>query len=144
MLSNLTVLTTSLTSSATPGQVSATATAPIHTSPSVQSSTVYETPSMDGEIHETFEGNSSMTAYTLFASKFLEQAVTSPSFNRKLSLDMENPLASLRQMVQLQGRQGVSHESKFSHQKPAPKGLGHLPLPPTDIVLRLLREIKSQ
>lgn len=111
----------------------------------MDSSTAYVTPSVDEETDGTFEGNSSMTAHTVFASEFMEQAVTSPLFNEKLSHDMRNALASLRQMVQLQRRRQAAHESMFVHQKPIPEGgLNQLPLPPTDIVLRVLREIKGQ
>lgn len=144
MLSNLTMLTASLSLSGTPGQVSGTTTAPNHASPSVDSSTAYEATSVDEENGETFEGNSSMTAHTAFASEFLQQAVTSPSFSQKLSPDIKNALESLRQMVQLQGQKAIYHESRFSHPRPVPKVLGQSPLPPIDIVLRLLREIKSQ
>ena len=84
-----------------------------------------------------------MTAHTTFASEFLEHAVTSPSFSQKLTPDMRSALASLRQMVQLQGRQTVSHENKLVHQKPAPRGLSQLPLPPMELVVKLLRDIKG-
>ncbi|OIW32262.1 hypothetical protein CONLIGDRAFT_593417 [Coniochaeta ligniaria NRRL 30616] len=143
ILNNLTVLTKSLSLSGTRRPVSTDTAAPTYTYPSTESSTAYETPSIDEENDETFEGTSSMTAHTVFASAFLEQAVSSPSFNQKLSPDINNALACLRQMVHLHGRQGVTYESRLAHQKPAPKGLNKLPLPPTDTVLKLLREIKA-
>lgn len=143
-LSNLTHLTISLGSSGTLGRMSMTATAPSHASTGMESSTAYVTPSVDEETDETFEGNSSMTAHTVFASDFMEQAVTSPLFNEKLSHDMKKALASLRQMVHLQSRRQAVHESIFVHQKPIFEGgLNQLPLPPTDIVLRVLRETKN-
>jgi hypothetical protein len=144
MLSNLTSLTRSLSLGGTPRQVPTAAAVPSYASPTVEPGTAYEALSIDEEHDETFEGNSSMTAHTAFASEFLEQAVTSPSFNQKLSPDIQNALACLRQMVQLQSRRGVTHESRLAHQKPVPRGLSQLPLPPTDSVLKLLREIKGQ
>ncbi|KAB5572543.1 hypothetical protein GE09DRAFT_1170639 [Coniochaeta sp. 2T2.1] len=144
MLSNFTELTTSLSLNSTPGHTSGTAVAPTYTSPSLESSTACETPSIDEDTDGTFEGNSSMTAHTMFASEFLEQAVTSTSFGQKMSPNMRNALASLRQMVQLQGRQTDSHENKLVHQKPVPRGLSQLPLPPTELVVKLLRDIKGR
>ncbi|KIW29830.1 uncharacterized protein PV07_05617 [Cladophialophora immunda] len=107
-------------------------------------SSSYEEGSLNGESEQTFEGNSSMTAHTVFASEFLEQAVTNTPLSRHLSPNIENALASLRQMVQMQHRKDNSQESTFAHQKPIPKGgLSQLPLPPTDVVVKLLREIKT-
>lgn len=144
MLSTLTVLTRSLSLNGAHRQESTDSAAPTDASWSAQSSTAYETPTTCEENDETFEGNSSMTAQTAFASDFLEQAIISPLFNQTMSPDITDALACLRQMVQLQHRQGATHESRLAHQKPAPKGLSQLPLPPTDTVLTLLREIKGE
>ncbi|EXJ76568.1 uncharacterized protein A1O5_01076 [Cladophialophora psammophila CBS 110553] len=128
------------------GSASGSASAPIrtYTPPSLaESSSAYEELLADGDNDHAFEGNSSMTAHTVLASEFLEQAVTNTSLSRQLSPNIENALASLRQMVQMQHRKDSSQESTFAHQKPMPKGgLSQLPLPPTDVVLKLLREIK--
>ncbi|OAG42549.1 hypothetical protein AYO21_03134 [Fonsecaea monophora] len=98
-----------------------------------------------GESDQTFEGSSSMVAHTAFASEFVEKAVTNTPLGRHLSPNIESALESLRRMVQMQRRKDVSHESSFTHQKPIPRGgLSQLPLPPTDVVLRLLREIKAK
>ncbi|KIX98689.1 uncharacterized protein Z520_05990 [Fonsecaea multimorphosa CBS 102226] len=115
-----------------------------YTPPSMtESSPTYEEVSLNGENEQTFEGNSSMTAHTAFASEFLEKAVTNTPLSRHLSPNIENALASLRQMVQMQQRKDISQESTFAHQKTIPKGgVSQLPLPPTDVVLKLLREIK--
>lgn len=139
-------LTTSFSRGDASGPSSANAISRTFTSPSAAgSSTTYEEPSSEEENEQAFEGNSSMTAHTVFASEFLEQAVTSSSLDRKFSLDIRRALASLKRMVHMQNRKGPSHESRFTHQKPIPKGgLSQLPLPPTDIVLSLLREIKGQ
>lgn len=139
-------LTTSLSRADASGPGSVSATPRTYTSPSVvESSTAYEESSFDGENDRAFEGTSSMTAHTVFASEFLEQAVTSTTLTRRLNPDIQNALASLQQMVHMQNRKGVSHESRFVHQKAVPKGgFSQLPLPPTDIVLNLLREIKGE
>ncbi|KAH8883201.1 hypothetical protein GQ53DRAFT_732750 [Thozetella sp. PMI_491] len=121
-------------------------TARVFTSPSAaESSTVYEEiASSDSDDDQAFEGNSSMTAHTVFASEFLEHAVTSTSLGRQLSPDIQSALASLQQMVHMQHQKGTSHESRFAHQKPLPKGgIKELPLPPSQIVVQLLREIKD-
>ena len=118
-----------------------------YTSPSVaESSTIYGEPPAEEENDQAFEGDSSMTAHTVFASEFLEQAVTITSLDRQqLSPDIQNALASLQQMVHIQNRKGISNESRFAHPKQVPKGgISQLPLPPTDIVLKLLRDIKGQ
>lgn len=116
-------LTTSLSRGDASGPGSVNATARTYTSPSVvESSTAYEEPP-DEENHQAFEGNSSMTAHTVFASEFLERAVTSTSLGRQLSPDIQNALASLQQMVHIQDRKGILHDSRFAHQKPVPKGV---------------------
>ncbi|KAK6514978.1 hypothetical protein TWF506_007336 [Arthrobotrys conoides] len=95
-----------------------------------------------GDNDEAFEGNSSLTAHTTFASEFLEQAVTKTS--RHLNPDMQNALASLQKMVRMQNRKGDPLESRLAHQQPMPKGgYGQLPLPPTDVILKLLRRVKA-
>ncbi|KAK6500278.1 hypothetical protein TWF481_010623 [Arthrobotrys musiformis] len=93
---------------------------------------------------QAFEGNSSLAAHTKFASEFLEQAVTNTSLDRQLSPDMKNTLASLQKMVRMQNRKGDPLESRLAHQKPMPKGgFSQLPLPPPDVILRLLRKVKA-
>jgi hypothetical protein len=85
-----------------------------------------------------------MTAHTVFASNFLEQAVTSTPLGRQLSPDFQNALGSLQRIVHSQNKKSTPYDSKFAHRKPLPKGgFNQLPLPPTEIVLKLLREIKS-
>ncbi|KAK6337457.1 hypothetical protein TWF730_002856 [Orbilia blumenaviensis] len=92
---------------------------------------------------QEFEGNSSLAAHTTFASEFLEQAVTKTSLSRQFNPDMQNALSSLRKMVRMQNRNGDTMESRFTHQKPMPRGgFSKLPLPPADVVLKVLRKIK--
>lgn len=141
-----------LTTSLNRGEVSGLASGsvevcmPNNTSPSVaESSTAYEGPSPEQDVDQPYEGNSSMAAHAAFARDFLEQAVTNTSLNRQSNPDIQNALVSLQQMVYMHGRKGVSPESRFVHQRSMPRGgYGQLPLPPMDVVLRLLREIKSK
>jgi hypothetical protein len=139
MLANLTTITTSL------NRGDGTATLPNYTTPSLtEASTAYESLSTDEEEDQTFEGDSSMTAHTVLASHFLEQAVTNTPLSQKLNPDIQSALASLRQMVQLQHINRAPQRSSFPRQISMPKGgLNQLPLPPTDVVLKLLREIKG-
>ncbi|CAK7243835.1 MAG: hypothetical protein STHCBS139747_005363 [Sporothrix thermara] len=115
----------------------------------------------------SFEGTSSMAAQTAYASDFVEQALTGntpmqtnasahPYMGGDGALaaqpDMQKALAALRKMAQQQQQQqehrgsqqpARSPSSHFSRQKPVPRGgVCHLPLPPTDVVLKLLREIR--
>ncbi|CAK7211778.1 hypothetical protein SBRCBS47491_001232 [Sporothrix bragantina] len=113
----------------------------------------------------SFEGTSSMTAQTVYASEFVEQAVTgntpmqmdaSTNANRDGALvaqpDMQKALAALRKMAQQQQQQhkGNGHPSRspskqFSRQKPVPRGgICQLPLPPSDVVVKLLRQIRGK
>ena len=116
----------------------------------------------------SFEGTSSMAAQTAYASDFVEQALTGntpmqtnasahPYMGGDGALaaqpDMQKALAALRKMAQQQQQQqehrgsqqpARSPSSHFSRQKPVPRGgVCHLPLPPTDVVLKLLREIRG-
>ncbi|CAK7231948.1 hypothetical protein SCUCBS95973_008096 [Sporothrix curviconia] len=110
----------------------------------------------------SFEGTSSMAAQTAYASEFVEQAVTGGHTPMQMDAsaanaigdgDMQKALAALRRMAQQQHKQqqhrGKAHASRspsshFSRQKPVPRGgVCQLPLPPSDVVLKLLREIRA-
>lgn len=94
----------------------------------------------DDEMDSAFEGNSSMTAQTVFASEFLENAVTQTS----LSPSMESALSSLRQIVCMQNRKRTNQDSRFPNAKPMPRGgMRELPMPPSPVVVGILRDIKS-
>jgi hypothetical protein len=94
--------------------------------------------------NQTFEGNSSMAAHTEFASEFFEHALKATTTGH-LDPDLQNALTSLKQIVSMRGRQRDAHENCFVHQKPLPKGgIYQMTLPPTDIVLKLLREVQGQ
>jgi hypothetical protein len=96
----------------------------------------------DDEPISTFEGDSSISAQTVFASEFLENTVTR-TLPRDLDPDMRSALASLQQIVSMQNRPSA-HESRFVNAKPLPKGgLRELPMPPAHVVVTALRETKG-
>jgi hypothetical protein len=108
------------------------------------SSNVYRASPSDTNNDGEFEGSSSMKAQAMSAGEFLEQAVTSTPLKQP-NPDIQNALASLRQMVHMQDRKGISHEAMFAHQKRVPTGgINQLPMPPSDVVLKLLREIQGK
>ncbi|KAB5559949.1 hypothetical protein GE09DRAFT_1172783 [Coniochaeta sp. 2T2.1] len=100
-----------------------------------------------------FEGQSSLTAHTVQASEFLEHVVTRERWNNhQMSPNMQSALSSLQQIVGMQqqkkkGRMMGSvsrREVKFSNQKPVPPGgLKDLPMPPSQVVINMLRDIKG-
>ncbi|KUI54247.1 hypothetical protein VP1G_01645 [Cytospora mali] len=107
-----------------------------------------------------FEGNSSLTAHTVFASEFLEHAVERTSL-RDLNPNMAAALTSLKQIVGLSrkheartrrgssgsgsaGGGGRGTEVRFAHQRVLPRGgFRELPMPPIQAVIPVLREIKE-
>jgi hypothetical protein len=89
-----------------------------------------------------FEGDSSMAAQTVFASEFLENTVTR-TLPLDLDPDMQSALSSLQQIASMQNRPSA-RESRFVNAKPLPKGgLRELPMPPAQVVLAALRELKG-
>ncbi|KAH6894642.1 hypothetical protein B0T10DRAFT_258238 [Thelonectria olida] len=107
------------------------------------SSNVFKPSPSDTSNDGAFEGSSSMKAQAMSVGEFLEQAVTSTPLQQP-SPDIQHALASLKQMVQMQDRKGISQEAMFAHQKTVPTGgINHLPMPPSDVVLKLLREIQT-
>ncbi|KAL2183603.1 hypothetical protein L209DRAFT_759267 [Thermothelomyces heterothallicus CBS 203.75] len=96
----------------------------------------------DDDAVSAFEGDSSMTAQTVFASEFLENTVTR-TLPPDLEPDMQSALSSLQQIVSMQNRPSP-HESRFVNAKPLPKGgLRDLPMPPAHVVVAALREAKD-
>lgn len=122
----------------------------------------------DGLDSSAFEGHSSLTAHTQFASEFLEHAVERTSL-RDINPTMSAALSSLKQIVGLSQQQrartssstrrgsnvsggGASgtggsssaREVRFAHQRPLPRGgFRELPMPPVTAVIPVLREIKE-
>lgn len=104
----------------------------------------------DADIEGPFEGDSSMTAHTVFASEFLHLAVgrTSLQPGQANSIDnssLHNALSSLQQIVHMQKRGSTIADVRFLNQKPVPAGgLRELPMPPLGIVVDILRELKGK
>lgn len=114
--------------------------------PSVTGTGVVSSTGLDRSDEEpsTFEGSSSLQAHTAFASDFLEQAVEQTTL-LQINRNMQAALASLQQMVKLQDRPSGASEGMFPHQKPLPKGgFKELPMPPSNVVINLLREVKGK
>ncbi|KAK4185955.1 hypothetical protein QBC35DRAFT_502472 [Podospora australis] len=89
-----------------------------------------------------FEGHSSLRSQTVFAGEFLESAVAQTPF-QSLDPQMQSALSSLQQIVGMQNRES-SRESRLSHAKPLPKGgIRDLPMPPSQVVVGVLRELKE-
>lgn len=124
------------------------------------------TPSATDLDTSAFEGNSSLTAHTQFASEFLEHAVERTAL-REQHPTMAAALSSLKQLVGLSqqhhqraavstpttkrrgstsstGTGGGPSEVRFAHQRVLPRGgFRELPMPPVTAVIPVLREIKE-
>lgn len=97
----------------------------------------------DDDAVSAFEGDTSMTAQTVFASAFLENAVTTKTLPPDLDHDMQSALSSLQQIVSRHNRPSA-HESRFVNAKSLPKGgIRELPMPPAQVVITMLREVKG-
>lgn len=97
-----------------------------------------------GEPDSAFKGDSSVDAHTAFASEFLEHAVEKTSL-RDMNPSMSNALHLLQQMVNMQNQRSSTHELRFPHAKPLPRGgLRDLAMPPVQLVVSLLRDIKGR
>ncbi|RYP07504.1 hypothetical protein DL765_009137 [Monosporascus sp. GIB2] len=112
--------------------------------PSVSATTDTRSVIYDNEdIESAFEGDSSLTAHTAFASEFLEHAVGRSSL-RSTHPNMSSALMSLRQMMSMRNPQREIPEPRFAHQKPLPSGgLRELRMPPMNLVVAMLRETKG-
>ncbi|KAI6378490.1 hypothetical protein MCOR25_002193 [Pyricularia grisea] len=103
----------------------------------------------EGDADPPFEGDSSMTAHTVFASEFLHLAVGRTSLEPGNAHVMDNPslhnaLSSLQQIVHMQKRGSTTADIRFLNQKLLPPGgLRELPLPPLNVVVDILRELKE-
>ncbi|KLU90616.1 fungal specific transcription factor domain-containing protein [Magnaporthiopsis poae ATCC 64411] len=85
----------------------------------------------DGYAESPFEGESSITAHTVFASEFLHHAVGRTSLDSSLDPSMHSALSSLQQIVHMQRRTSTMADIRFPNQKPLPKGgLKDLAMPP--------------
>ena len=99
----------------------------------------------DDDCFSVFEGDSSLAAHTSFASQLLESVVERESL-QKTHPDAARALMSLQQMASLRVTQSrpSPREPQFPYQKPLPRGgLKELPMPPMQLVVRLLRDAKG-
>lgn len=88
-------------------------------------------------------GDAGLTAHTAFATDFLEHAVQRTTLD-EVSPRMRTALSNLSQLVAMQKNKSVSHGPRFPLQKPLPPGgLSELPMPPMQVVVHLLKEVKS-
>jgi len=95
------------------------------------------------DITAAFEGNSSLSAHTAFASELLASAVERTSLGQGHAT-MADALASLKHIVALQQQPNVSAKFTFPHQKPMPRaGFKALPMPPGDVVVKVLRGFRG-
>ncbi|KAF3759989.1 hypothetical protein M406DRAFT_95615 [Cryphonectria parasitica EP155] len=126
-------------------------TLPLHEHPPVVSPDADRpSPTPDGTTDldsSAFEGHSSLTAHSQFASEFLESAVERTSL-RDVNPNMAAALSSLRQMVGLRGSgsggAGSARDVRFAHQRVLPRGgFRELPMPPVTAVIPILREVKE-
>ncbi|KAK2054590.1 fungal-specific transcription factor domain-containing protein [Colletotrichum caudatum] len=89
-----------------------------------------------------FEGELSLTAHTMFASDFIEDAVQRTSL-QDVPPNMHAALSSLRQIVTMQSKTSGTREFRFrTQQAPPPGGLTDLPMPPMNAVVALLKHMK--
>ncbi|GKT51277.1 uncharacterized protein ColSpa_11458 [Colletotrichum spaethianum] len=90
-----------------------------------------------------FEGDLSLTAHTMFASEFIENAVQRTSLE-DVPPNMHAALSSLRQIVAMQSKTSSTREFRFRTQQPLPPGgLTELPMPPMNAVVALLKHMKD-
>ncbi|KAH0430847.1 hypothetical protein CcaCcLH18_07513 [Colletotrichum camelliae] len=91
-----------------------------------------------------FEGDLSLTAHTMFASEFIENAVQRTSL-QDVPPNMHAALSSLRQIVSMQNKVSSTKEFRFRSQQPLPPGgLHDLPMPPMNAVVALLKHMKGK
>ncbi|EFQ26850.1 fungal specific transcription factor domain-containing protein [Colletotrichum graminicola M1.001] len=96
----------------------------------------------DADSDSAFEGELSLTAHTMFASDFIEDAVQRTSL-RDVPPNMHAALSSLRQIVTMQSKVSSTREFRFrTQQLPPPGGLTDLPMPPMNAVVALLKHMK--
>ena len=88
------------------------------------------------------EADPTFAAQAVFASEFLQEAVTRTPLQQESRL--ESAVKSLHQIVAMQNRSS-SQESRLEHVKPLPPGgFRELPMLPVELVVSFLRQIKSK
>ncbi|KAK4039663.1 hypothetical protein C8A01DRAFT_46920 [Parachaetomium inaequale] len=85
------------------------------------------------------EGESSLTAHSVFANDFLQKVVS-----RDSRPEMRERIEALRHMVEALKKQPAAHEMTYPHAKPVrPRPLEGCDLPPIEVTLQVLKLAKS-
>ncbi|KAM0424825.1 hypothetical protein ACHAPT_009881 [Fusarium lateritium] len=97
-----------------------------------------ESPSYSGK--PEYEGESSLFAHAVFATKFLQNSVSNNS-SSEVAFEMTSVLDALRSVIDAQKPQSDTLESLYPNARPLPPGasLRQLPMPSTDKALACLR-----
>ncbi|TGZ81937.1 hypothetical protein EX30DRAFT_318588, partial [Ascodesmis nigricans] len=110
-----------------------------------QSLSKSECEQQNADTPDTFEGDTSLTAHSKYASELLERAVETTQIAGQ-SPEMTAALDSLRNIVNRQNYQSTMHDFRFpshQHQRGHPaKRYFDLPLPPAQAVRTILRQLK--
>ncbi|KAL4786954.1 hypothetical protein BJX76DRAFT_364450 [Aspergillus varians] len=115
-----------------------------HLSPSAQEYTSNPQDAMDEhEAKNGFEGNSLMATQSAYASDFLQTAVSRNPLQMSVS-KINAALSTLKQLVSMQDNQGSAREPAIPKQKRLSDcDLRELSMPPTNVVIPLLRKAKE-
>ncbi|PLB43733.1 hypothetical protein P170DRAFT_369279 [Aspergillus steynii IBT 23096] len=92
-----------------------------------------------------YEGESSFSAHALFATKFLQNVVSSNDYSKEVVQEMTSIVDTLREIIHAQKQQSDCPEELYPYARPRPSdsSLQHLPMPPIDIALSALWKAKE-
>jgi hypothetical protein len=87
-----------------------------------------------------YEGGSSLSAHAIFATRYLQDAVSSTN-SPDIAREMTSILNALHKMINDRKQQRDTLENLYPHAKPIPHGSStrHLPMPPVEMTLTCLR-----
>lgn len=91
------------------------------------------------------EGESSFSAHALYATKFLQNVVSSNEYSEDVVREMTYIVDTLRDIIHAQKQQSDCLEEGYPHAKrrPGDPSLRHLPMPPIGVALSLLWKAKG-
>ncbi|KAF7594200.1 hypothetical protein BBP40_009904 [Aspergillus hancockii] len=92
-----------------------------------------------------YEGGSSLSAHAIFATRYLQDAVSSTN-SADITGEMTSILSALHKVIDDQKQQRDTLENLYPYAKPLPNGSStrHLPMPPVDMTLTCLRMAREQ
>ena len=92
-----------------------------------------------------YEGESSFSAHALFATKFLQNVVSSNDYSKEVVQEMTSIADTLREIIHAQKQQSDCPEElyPFARPRPSDSSLQHLPMPPIDTALSALWKAKG-